>query len=40
VGNRAGIQLGNGLSGVGYGDDGGGGILNIAELSKCVDCMT
>jgi len=25
--------------GVGYGD-GGGGILHIAELSKCADCMT
>jgi len=32
-------QLGNWVTGVGYGD-GGGGILHIAELSKCADCMT
>jgi hypothetical protein len=30
---------GNGVTGVGYGD-GGGGILHIKELSKCADCVT
>ena len=37
--NRTDRQLGDGVTGVGYAD-GGGGILHIAELSKCVDCMT
>jgi len=37
--NRADRQLGVGVMGVGYGDDGGG-ILHIAELSKCAECMT
>jgi len=37
--NRADRQLGDGMTGVGYADCGGG-ILHIAELSKCVDCMT
>ena len=32
-------RIGAGVMGVGYGD-GGGGILHIAELSKCADCMT
>jgi hypothetical protein len=32
-------QHGNGVTGVGYGD-GGGGIFHTAELSKCTDCMT
>jgi len=39
VGNTADLQLGNGVTGVGYGD-AGGGILHIAELSKCADCIT
>ena len=39
VGKRADQQLGNGVTGVGYGDVGGG-IVHIAELSKCADCMT
>ena len=39
VGNRADLQLGNGATGVGYGD-ASGGILHIAELSKCAGCMT
>ena len=34
-------QLWNGVTVVGYGDgDGGGGILHIAQLSKCAVCMT
>jgi hypothetical protein len=37
--NRTDRQLGNGVTGVGYGD-GGGGILHIVELSKFADCMT
>ena len=37
--NRADLQLGNGGKAVGYGD-AGGGILHIAELSKCADCIT
>jgi len=37
--NRADRQLGDGVTGVGYGD-GGGGILHIAELLICADCMT
>ena len=37
--NRANWQLWNGVTGVEY-CDGGGGILHIAELSKCVECMT
>jgi len=36
---KANRQLWNGLTGVGYGD-GCCGILHIAELSKCADCMT
>jgi hypothetical protein len=39
LGNRDDRQLGNRVTGVGYGDSGGG-ILHIAELSKCADCMT
>jgi len=37
--NGVDLQLGNGVTRVGYGD-AGGGILHIAELSKCADCMT
>ena len=37
--NTADLQFGNGVTGVEYGD-GGGGILHIAELSKCADCIT
>jgi len=37
--NRADLQLGNGVTAVGYGD-AGGGILHTTELSKCADCMT
>ena len=37
--NRADGQLGNEVTGVGYGD-GVGGILHIAELSICADCMS
>jgi len=36
---RAGLQLGNRMTGLQYGD-AGGGILHIAELSKCVECIT
>jgi len=39
VGKRVDLQLGNGATGVGYGDAGGGN-LHIAELSKCAGCMT
>ena len=39
VGNTADLQLGKGVTGVGYGD-AGGGVLHIAELSKCADCIT
>jgi len=37
--NRAGLQLGNRVTGMQYGD-AGGGILHIAELSKCAECIT
>jgi hypothetical protein len=37
--NGADRQLGNGVTGVGYGDTGGG-ILHTAERSKCANCMT
>ena len=37
--NRADWQLGNRVTGVGYGD-GGGGILHIVELSICAESMT
>jgi len=37
--NRAGLQLGNRVIGLQYGD-AGGGILHIAELSKCAECIT
>ena len=36
MGKTADLQLGNGVTGVGYGD-AGGGILHIAELSKYAD---
>ena len=39
LGNTADLQLGKGVTGVGYGD-AGGGILHIAELSKLADCIT
>ena len=37
--NRAGLQLGNRVTGLKYGN-AGGGILHIAELSKCAECIT
>jgi len=37
--NRAGLQLGNRVTGLQYGD-AGGGIHYIAELSKCAECIT
>jgi hypothetical protein len=36
--NRAELQLRTGVTGVGYGN-AGGGIIHIAELSKYVDYM-
>ena len=39
VRDRTGRQLGNGVIGMGYGE-ADGGILHIAELSKCAECMT
>jgi hypothetical protein len=32
VGNRAGLQLGPGGRGVGFGDGAGGGMVHIAEV--------
>ena len=37
--NKAERQIGNGVTGLGYGD-GVGGILHIAERSNCAYCMT
>jgi len=39
VGNTADLQLGKGVTGVGYGDAGGGG-LHTVELLKFSHCMT